>query len=277
MDALQMHQEMKQMDSMKESDIRISATTLSKAIRQSSHKGNGIVTGAPVDPYTGNIPTPKNGGSLRYKIVPSVRQLFYAARCHGRERVGLLGETPRVDSDAVSDGFESVISSSLRRRRDSIKNPGLYAQNMQGYRHMEGKLGIPVFYAPQLRKRLSKAKQLLTGTKEEIPMFFNYEDMMETWIKMRKKNPSMPARPSGVEVFNLMDVLTAMDNEEWEKRETLDWRKPVESAKKVFRRPKQPKEPGLESITFIPPKYSVEYKEKLSALGNGKARLRPMR
>jgi hypothetical protein len=36
-------------------------------------------------------------------------------------------------------------------------------------------------------------------------------------------------------------------------------------------------QPGLDSITFVPSSCAIDYKEAISARGNGKARLRPMR
>jgi hypothetical protein len=36
-------------------------------------------------------------------------------------------------------------------------------------------------------------------------------------------------------------------------------------------------EPGLDSITFLPSSRAIDYKEAISARGNDKARLRPMR
>jgi hypothetical protein len=85
-DAIQMHEEMKQMTNMGNADIRITVTTLAKAIRQSSNLG-GLVTGSPIEPEHGQLKSTSEGGSLRYKIVPPKRQLFYAARCRGKEEM----------------------------------------------------------------------------------------------------------------------------------------------------------------------------------------------
>lgn len=273
MDAIQMHEEMKQMNNMKDADIRITTTTLAKAIRHSSNLGGGLPTGAGIDKMTGNLPSASDGGSLRYKIVPSKRQLFYAARCVGRERVGLFGNSPQEDAANVAAGSRALTRAMSERRRGTTKR--ILTPGQRTYQHMDGFLGIPVFSAPEMRKRYPSLKGMLSGTKEENPIFFSYEDLMETWAKMRKRDSSIPARPSSVEVFNLMDVLAAMDEDEWEKKKGFNWKAPVAELGRRFL-PKRG-EPGLESVTFIPPKNTVEYKEMTSANGNGKARLRPMR
>ena len=274
--ALQVHQEMKQMSNLGKADIRITTTTLAKAIRQASHCGTGLLTGSPVDPKTGKLPSTDDGGSLRHKLVPSRRQLYYATRCIGRERVGFFG--PSAQSDATLAAIDDLETMVIEGKRDTrpVGRRNL-TPSQEAHLHMQGELGIPVFYAPEMRKRLPWMKRVVSGTKEESPVFFSYEDMMEAWGTMRKragKKATIPARPATVEVFNLMDILSSMDREDWSRRKGIHWKNPIGSIKNALR--SEPKS-GLESITFIPPKYCVDYKDKITAQGNGKARLRPMR
>ena len=273
-DAIQMHEEMKQMGNMQHADIRITTTSLAKAIRQSSNFGNGLVTGSPIDPLTGNLKSPNEGGSLRYKIVPPKRQLFYASRCQGKERVGLFG-TAQDESQTFVENNQFVHNVNLERRRDAKErrtNSGLTKAQLAN-KHMEGYTGIPVFYCPQL-KRVHPLPKRLLGGKEEKPFFFSYEDLQEAWTHMRKRNKKIPPQPQTVEVFNLMDVLTSMERQEWKQSHPF-WRNPVKSVKSALQ--VRTKKSELHDITFVPPKRCVQYKEKISAQGNGKARLRPMR
>ena len=279
-DAIQMHEEMKQMGNMGNADIRITATTLGKAIRQASNLGNGLVTGAPVEPLDGKLKSMNEGGSLRYKIVPPKRQLFYAARCRGKERVGLFG-TPNEEASTFVEGSQYVHNINLERRREKKErrsNSGLTKAQLANA-SMEGYTGIPVFYAPQLKRVHPALKRLTSGCKSEKPFFFSYEDLTEAWTTMRKrsgKKQTVPEEPPVVEVFNLMDVLTSMEREEWtnKRAKKIKWKDPVGSLKSQF---EGKKSVGLEDITFVPPSNCVSYKEKISARGNGKARLRPMR
>ena len=78
-DAIAMHAEMKQLDQLKKSDVRITSFSLSKALRQAANVGHGLVTGQPPDANTGKLQVDE-GASLRYKSGPPKRQLFYAAR-----------------------------------------------------------------------------------------------------------------------------------------------------------------------------------------------------
>jgi len=275
-DAIQMHEEMKQMGNMQNADIRITTTTLSKAIRQSSNYGNGLLTGSPIGVLTGKLKSPNEGGSLRYKIVPPKRQLFYASRCQGKERVGLFG-TAQDESQTFVENNQFVHNVNLDRRREAKErrsNSGLTKAQLQN-KHMEGYTGIPVFYAPQL-KRVHPLPKRLFGGKEEKPFFFSYEDLQQAWTTMRGRNKksNIPPEPQSVEVYNLMDVLTSMERQEWKQSHPF-WKNPMASVKSAMqlRRTK----PELDDITFVPPKLCVKYKEKISAQGNGKARLRPMR
>lgn len=277
-DALAMHQEMKQMQNMAKSDIRITATTLAKAIRQSSNFGDGLPTGTPVDANTGDLPTIQDGGSLRYKIVPSRRQLFYAAtKCPlTRERVGLFGESGAEDAAIVLD---AALDASNQQRRRNVRNGKSRAMtaSQRQYRHMEGYIGIPVFYCPSMRKSWGPLKGLLGsgGSNQENPLFFSYEDLQEAYTKMRKsKFPNAPKTPPNVEVYNLMDVLTSMDREDKPK---FDFRKPLNGLQRLQKAIKGNDGPGLDCMQFIPSSHAVDYKQDLADRGNGKSRLRPMK
>lgn len=92
-DAVQMHEEMKQMDHMSKSDIRITATTLAKAIRQAANFGDGLPTGSPIDPLTGKLKSASEGGSLRYKIVPSKRPIL-CSKVQGKRAGGVVWSFP---------------------------------------------------------------------------------------------------------------------------------------------------------------------------------------
>jgi hypothetical protein len=289
-DAVAMQCEMKQLDNLKEADIRVSAFSLAKAIRQASVLGGGITTGAPLDDKTGRFTG--TDGRLRYKIVPSKRQLYYAARCLGKERVGLCGASANEDALLSVMGNDALEGMNLRRRtakRDaqrlqgasaklSSKNsknnpsPGVVVNNTNNINNskkndnpMEGYCGIPVFTCANLQKR--------KFGRTEQPFFMNYEDLLDAWEKCRGKPPSphhnnnnedpstttaTPAAaapaPPVVEVFNLMDVLTSMDREIGNSNDRR-----------------------LHRITFVPNSRAVAYKERITSTGNGKARLRPMR
>ena len=270
-DALQMHEEMKQMDHMSKSDIRITTTTLAKAIRQAANFGNGLPTGSPIDPLTGNMKSASDGGSLRYKIVPSKRQLYYAARCKGRERVGLFGSSPSEDASQALEGNAALNAANVARR---VNKGTTKSASQKQAAHMEGYTGIPVFMAPEMRRSHSIHQQLISRDKE-IPFFFSYEDLIAAWGTMRHKSRgAIPAVPSEVEVYNLMDVLTSMDREESRKYKKLSFKDPI---KLVMNSLKASRKSELDCITFIPPSNCIEYKERASREGNGKARLRPMR
>lgn len=274
-DALATHAELKQMDQMKSADIRITSSSLGKALRQAANLGGGLVTGLPIDANSGRLKSVEEGGSLRHKIMPPKRQLFYAARCLGKERVGLFGDQDGEEAAAVVLGNSALEGMNLMRRREKRERKGapkartvMEAQNA----HMEGYTGIPVFHAAGMQRKVPKLKQLLSGNRQETPLFFNYEDLIIAWNKMKKQRPGTPDEPT-VEVFNLFDVLTSMDKEAWKQKKTkkFDFFKPL---KNRFAKLEQP---GLDSITFVPSSRAIDYKEAISARGNGKARLRPMR
>jgi hypothetical protein len=276
-DALGVHGEMKQMDNMASADLRLTSFSLAKALRQASNLGNGLLTGQPVDPLTGALPA--DHGSLRYKIVPPKRQLYYAARCIGRERVGLFADNPTEDAAAAVMGASAMEGVNLDRRRSkrerktAVKKTKMQQQNA----HMEGYTGIPVFWNPQMQKKLPLLKRLMTGVQYEIPMFFNYEDMEEAWQTLRQRNKrlAVPPQPEGVQVFNLVDLLTSMDRDAYATKQTERLQDKV--LKPLKNRFLSQSGPDLQHVTFVPSSRSVQYKEGISARGNGKCRLRPMR
>lgn len=308
-DALGAHAEFKQMDGMQDSDVRITSVSLAKALRSASNLGRGLLTGQPIDYFKGTVLPTKEGGSLRHKIMPPKKQLFYAARCHGRERIGFFGKGENPDSDRDSrydQAVSSVIGSAAlayrnSQRRQSIRDRKLaYRPKSQleaDYAHMDGHLGIPVFYAPGMERRRSRVKSLVSGSqRKEIPLFFNYEDLQEAWQKTKPlggdKNKGLPMEPMGVEVFNLWDVLTSMEREQARKAQKFNAMKPQDKLVKALAHPfvnrwknvAAGKSSGndendnlLDAIVFIPSSDACTYKEKITARGDGKARLRPMR
>jgi hypothetical protein len=285
-DALGVHTEMKQMDNMKKADLRLTAFSLSKALRQASNLGNGLLTGLPADPLDGTFKY-EDGASLRYKIVPPKRQLYYAARCVGRERVGLMSENAADDAQAAVLGNSALEGMNLIRRREkrerkTPKGPSSMSPMQLANQHMDGYTGIPVFHEPQMVRKVSVVKRLVSGTQNEVPFFFNYEDLVDAWTRMRNKarfKSRIPERPPDVEVFNLWDLLTSMDKDAAQ-RSDAKRRNPKELVldplrKRFLSRPEN--DPDLDQIVFVPSSRSVQYKEAMSARGNGKCRLRPMR
>lgn len=290
-DALAVLGEMKQMENMEKSDIRITSFSLSKALRQASNLGYGLPTGMALDPATGALPM-DDGGALRYKIVPPKRQLYYAARCAGKERVGLWStatvaangakSTPLSSEDAITAilGNSALEAANLARRRDKrerkTKRAALPVAQAKAA-HMEGYTGVPVFYCSELQRRLPFVKQVTTGCRQETPLFFNYEDLQTAWASMKErkafqKGSIVPLEPV-VEVFNLWDVLVSMD---LDKSVRGDWKRdPVAALKRRLFLTKE--EPSLQDITFVPNSASVLYKDEVSRRGNSKARLRSMR
>lgn len=306
-DAIGAHSEFKQMDGMQEADVRITSVSLAKAIRSAANLGRGLLTGQPIDYHKGTVLPTKEGGSLRHKIMPPKKQIFYAARCHGRERIGLFGkgEDATADRDSRYDqAVAAVIGNAALAYRNSQRKQAIrdrklaYKPKSQleaDYQHMDGNLGIPVFYAPGMERRRSRIKSLVSGSqRKEIPLFFNYEDLQEAWQKTRPlggdKNKGLPSQPMGVEVFNLWDVLTSMEKEQARKAQKIHNLKPQDKLLSAISHPfvnrwrnVAPKDKSgdghdlLDALVFIPSSDACTYKEKITARGDGKARLRPMR
>ena len=308
-DARALADEMKQMKHMKDGDLRITCTTLAKAVRQASNLGRGLPTGQPIKEETGTILTMDEGGSLRHKIVPSKRELFYAARCHGRERVGFFGTDPREDADLMLQPNDVIEGSKMTSRRKAESNTkGRVAKARQAakegvpeteenrlkreYGGMEGQVGLPVFYADGLVKKPPLTKRLFQGSKNALvsssmtPLYFSYQDLLRDWTAMREKSEDkskIPEMPS-VEVFNAIDVVTSIDKDQWksERRAELQREKKGLMGKLpvvhnlIGKSAPVPKS-GLERVMFIPASLGVQAKERISDMGNRMARLRPMR
>ena len=290
-DATAVHGEMKQMDNMASADLRITAFSLAKALKQAANFGHGLPTGQPPEATTGTLSDAQ--GALRYKIVPPKRQLYYAARCIGKERVGLWGESAAQDAQTALLGNGALEAENLVRRRNKRERKSLQTTQQQQKRtrlqlenaHMEGYTGVPVFYHPHLQRQVPLVKRLLSGNRREIPLFFNYEDLQEAYQAVRQRQSkssshSMPDKMQNVEVFNLWDVLTSMDREYYKTRQQeglwKPWVRPLQNRWDAVRGTSS-LPPRLTDITFVPNSQATRYKESISRRGNGKARLRPMR
>jgi hypothetical protein len=294
-DAMQLRDEMLQLEQMKGADMRITAFSLGKALRQACNFNNGLLTGQPIHDLTGKLPSPQEGGSLRYKIVPPRRELFYAARCKGKERVGLFATAPAMDANLMFNSF-SAIGEVLRKRRNDAKGKDIKLSSTdsvedkdnirKAYSHMNGFAGIPVFYSPELRLSNNIKGFLRLDRKKHVPLFFSYEDLIECRTKSiakAKRHLKGPVSTTDetlqVEVFNLMDVLTSMDMEQWRLRQNR-----FKGIVNLFSGKNKKKEKlfykasDLQNIVFIPNSKTVKYKELISRVGSSKVKfLRPMR
>jgi hypothetical protein len=308
-DAMRLRDEMLQMDQMKGADMRITAFSLGKAIAQSTSLHKGLLTGQAIDDHSGKMKGPEEGGVLRYKIVPPKRELFYAARCKGRERVGLWGANAEDDArlmmqsvPVIGGTLANMRKNAIEKRRRDRKNAKLGAPEASTsdgvdpirneYKHMEGFVGIPVFHCPQMKK-YNKVKGLLRNDrKKQNPLYFSYEDLVSSYEAMRNnsKDPdSIPDTPD-VEVYNLMDVVTSIDREQWRTKRA----KQLRTAGIVGKIPvinkitgkegvgssgssKGKISSGLEQVVFVPNSKGTKFKESVSALGNSQARLPRMR
>jgi len=268
-DASALSDEMKQMGGgMSSADIRVMSSSFGKALRQSSiiSSSSGLPTGQPLDDTTGRL-RGDAGMTLRYKLVPSKRELFYACRCKGKESVGLF-------SDSGEDVKEIITGKRQKRRLGTQEMRGSIEKRKKQlssetnpmrskYAHMSGKTGIPLFYIHGM--------ELISRKQKQIPLFFSYEDSIQSWRKINP-NKSMPK----VEVFNFVDVIVSMDKNQ---QEALQKRNP----KWNFWNKSQPKDDTnpdliqLQNILFVPSSKSLNFKHRTTRLGNRKARLRPMR
>lgn len=288
-DAQHLVDEMKQMGGgMDKADIRVMSTSLGRAVRQASRMNHGLPTGQPVDELTGRL----DGSTIRYKIVPSKRELFYAAtRCLGKERVGFFGETSEEDAQEVILSPRELAESRSNAARAVTKSVQKKRGNAMSivrktWWHMRGQTGIPVFYADGMKRKVA-----LTD-KEEIPLFLSYEDLTTSWKKMKKSTPSaesIPETPPAVEVFNFMDVVCAMERKQWEK--SFNFENALNSmnsnpivqkllpSRFVAAKNNLPNvgDDEIEKLVFIPSSRAIQFKENTTSNGNGKARLRPMR
>mmetsp|Transcript_190 Transcript_190/g.240 ORF Transcript_190/g.240 Transcript_190/m.240 type:complete len:424 (-) Transcript_190:29-1300(-) len=310
-DARSLADEMKQMKNMKDGDLRITCTTLAKALRQASHLGRGLPTGQPIKEENGNLLSMDEGGSLRHKIVPSKRELFYAARCYGRERVGFFNDNVEEDADLMLQPNNVIEGSKMGDRRKAASNTkARVAKAKQAekegvmeseenriervYGAMEGQVGLPVFYADGLVKKPPLTKRILQGSKKALatsgftPLYFSYQDLMNDWSAMRDKSSNkseIPESPPNVEVFNMLDVVTSIDKDQWknERRAELQrerkglWGKIPLVHNFVKGGSISTVNSGLERVVFVPSSLGVQAKQRVSKRGNMKARLRPMR
>lgn len=309
-DARSLADEMKQMKHMKDGDLRITCTTLGKAVRSSCRLGRGMPTGQPIDDTTGKMLGMDEGGSLRHKIVPSKRELFYAARCRGRERVGCFADSAEEDADLFLQPPDVIEGTKMAARRKAGSNRRGRVQKARmaekegveeseenrirrEYGHMEGQVGVPVFYADGLVKKPPLVRRLVQGsrawgTSSLVPLYFSYEDLLHDWTAMREKcgdKSSVPESPPQIEVFNMIDVVTSIDKEQWKKerrsellREKKGWIGKIPVVHHLVGGKKSSTaRSGLEQVVFVPSSLGVQAKERISAAGNRKARLRPMR
>jgi hypothetical protein len=322
-EAVSARNEMSMLEQLSKQDIRVTTFSLTKALRHVSHVGYGLLTGQPADANTGVLSVlDGTSGSLRYKIVPSKRQLYYAARCMGRERVGLSSDQPVSDAVATILGNSAIEMNNIQKRREKRerKTPKSRKQRKDetelsipsmSVPHMEGYTGIPVFFCHNMRKKLPLVKQLATGVRYEIPLFFNYEDLESAYEKVvrkesKRRSADPPSTKPVVEVFNLWDVITSVDRQSDENRHSPMLAKPKTGDSWLRAKSQQvvssilPPDPwgplrrrfsllksvgplehesnqDLMSLVFVPNSRAVLYKESMSRRGNGKARLRPLR
>jgi hypothetical protein len=210
-DAESLLMEMNQMGGL---DVRITATSMSRALRQCSVLGRGMPTGAIAS--NGNLE-----GYLRYKLVPSSRELYYASGCKGRESVGFPTEeeeevsksnsvgrrVTQVRSTSAAQGmeqddkicgpiprwatpFEMLGRKSLSDLRPMSKKAKAELEQREkkdAYDFMkDGRKGVPVFYVDGLELPQRGLASRLKGDKRgEVPMFFSYEDCVRSWKDMR--------------------------------------------------------------------------------------------
>lgn len=317
-DAIGAHTEFKQMDGLRDSDVRITSVSLAKALRSASNPGKGLLSGQPIDDFKGTVLPAKEGGSMRHKIMPPKKQLFYAARCYGKERVGLfsnkkaeegeddaMGRASQVELSIVAAlGTNSLALRKLRRTAAISERRLAFKPNNQleaDYQHMDGHYGVPVFYAPGMERRKSRIKSLVSGAqRKEIPLFFDYEDLQAAWQKTKPIGTGgkyLANKPPSVEVFNLWDVLTSMEKEQDRRAQKSQLMAPHNRLLQALLHPFQNRIHNLvdsnkssagsgsgeennnllDALVFIPASDACTYKESITARGDGKARLRPMR
>jgi hypothetical protein len=105
-------------------------------------------------------------------------------------------------------------------------------------------------------------------------------------MRSRSVNKSkIPPKPE-VEVFNMMDVVTSIDKDQWkvQRRAELDREKkgllgkiPVLHHLVKGKVSAAAAASGLDRVVFVPSSLGVQAKERIRANGNRKARLRSMR
>jgi len=293
-DAIRLRDEMLQMDQMKGADMRITAFSLSKAICQAKNLNKGLLTGQGIDKLSGKL---SEGGVLRYKIVPPKRELYYAARCKGRERVGLFAALPEEDAQLMMNTMPVIGGTLAMMRKNAVEKQkrklklarrGMEIDDEEDdplrkqYAHMEGFLGLPVFSSPELKKHNAVKSLLRNDGKMQTPLYFSYEDLMDSWTATRDKlqeedKKNMSATPEDVEVFNVIDVITSMDRDSEKQRMVRSKTSLVKRAQNIVKRSVKASS-GLEQIVFVPTSKSTKFKEDMTKNGNSQVRpLSPMR
>jgi Tic22-like family. len=145
-------------------------------------------------------------------------------------------------------------------------------------------------------KKYNVVKGLLKNDRRaQVPLYFSYEDLVSSYEAMRKraKDPSVIPEKPEVEVFNLMDVVTSMDREQWKVKRGKEVQLGggiVGKMSGVFNKKGRNADGGavssitggggreLEQVIFIPNSKNTKFKERISKIGNSQARgLRPMR
>lgn len=295
-EASAMVDEMKQMQGgMSTADVRVYSTNMARAARQASRLGAGVPTGQPVDDLTGSL----GDATIRYRIVPSRRALYYAAtKCFGRERVGLGFGTDR-DTDArrtlmtYSDLAKDLANELAMKAREAARPEGARKQQQvlksfveRQWSHMKGRTGVPVFYADGMKRKVTK-------NNVQIPLYMDYEDLMTAWNGLREEegNANVPVEPPMVEVFNMMDVVVAVDKERLRKeraaqsasggydarggnRVSAMLRNQAKSLVSRFPgRMRRTPVGDLDRIVFVPSSRALRFKEEATRRGNNKARL----
>ena len=112
---------------------------------------------------------------------------------------------------------------------------------------------------------------------------------MNGWSLMRSRSVNknkIPPKPQ-VEVYNMMDIITSIDKEQWKMQRRAElireskgiWGK-IPVLHVLFKGKKTPaasSSASLKTVIFVPSSMGVQAKERIRANGNRKARLRPMR
>lgn len=309
-DAMSLRDEFLQSNGMQNLDMRITATSLAHALRHTSCYGNGYISGRPIDDCTGVLFSPAEGGSTRFKIVPSKRELYYASRCRGKENVGLRGDingdlmtmTMPIIGASLSECRKRAITLKIKQRKNNniSKNCRFTKPSEKEDALMDGYIGIPVFRCKGIYKKGVQVGIRANNSIENsalIPIFFSYEDAIDTWKYVHSKYTAskgskflsvMPSHPD-ISVYNLLDLITSIDRRRWmESQKNIyflsNFRKKLAKLLRFGKTYLNNEHSILKSkndlfnrITFIPNRMSLESKNIISVLGNGKARLHPMK
>ena len=145
------------------------------------------------------------------------------------------------------------------------------------YSHMEGQVGLPVFYSEGLVKKPPLMRRIIQGSKawttsSLTPLYFSYEDLMRDWSEMRQKSENrerIPEKPQ-VEVFNMLDVVTSIDKDQWKvqrRAELLREQKGflgripiVHNFFSIKKSKSRAERSGLEKIVFVPSSLGLQAK-----------------